>query len=151
MFEIDYLKENIDWSKAKDYSKFLTFALVFFGFFYWLSYYVKQNSPNKDDAKLMEVQQISAEITNFPKSIKIDENTSSRSFDACVFEYFVSKANPSDIQKFYETALVNDGWIRKNDESVIFTKKDFVVHVEPDDEKGAGGKFSISICWKGNR
>ena len=151
MFEIDYLRENIDWCKVKDFLKFLIVALVFFSLFYLLNYFIKQNSPNRDDAKLKEVQDISTEIKDFPKSAVIDEHTLSRSFDACVQKYFVSKANLDEVGKYYENELIEDGWIRKNQDSLIFLKEDFSVHIERRDEKDAGWDFAISLCWKNNR
>jgi hypothetical protein len=151
MFEIDYLRENIDWRKVKDFLRFLIVALVFFSLFCLLSYFIKQNSPNRDDAKLKETEKTAAQITDFPKSAVINEHTSSRSFDACIHKYYVSKASLDEVGKYYDNELIEDGWVRKNQDSMIFRKEDFSVYIERRYEKDADWNFAISVCWKNNQ
>ena len=148
MFVLNYLKENLDREKTKNFFIFLFTASIFFSLFYFFTYYIKQNSPNKDDAKLTEVKDISVIIKDYPTSMKTDEYETSRSLDACVHKYFVSKSNLNEVGEFYEKELVADGWIRQNEDTFKFLKDDFFFTLERRKERNADWNFAISICWK---
>ena len=56
-----------------------------------------------------------------------------------------------EVGKYYDNELVEDGWVRKNQDSMIFRKEDFSVYIECRYEKDADWNFAISVCWKNNQ
>lgn len=79
---------------------------------YSFAYFCKQNSPNKDDAKLKEVERLYARLPIYPDFQEVEGTSSSFSKDllASIGKSYKSKASYDDVKAFYVEKLRALGW-----------------------------------------
>lgn len=80
----------------------LLIALYFFN--------LRQRSPNRDGAKLNEVQQLSYEAPVYPDFTEVGSNLKSSYTVVDLTKHYRSSANFDDVKKFYQSSLQRDGW-----------------------------------------
>lgn len=82
----------------------LLIGIYFFG--------LRQRSPNRDGAKLKEVQELSYTTPVYPDFAQVDSNLKSGYSVVDLTKYYRSSANFDDVKKFYQSSLQPDGWTR---------------------------------------
>jgi hypothetical protein len=135
------------------------FVILFLLFVHWN----KQSSPNRDDAKLKELQQISSEMPVPSSFSEVSTNFSSRGMDAGVYKTYRSPASYGDVKRFYSERLITKGWIlrrEKNHESWIidtdgkdleFQKGDMYIIIEYNGTKGNNSwNYAVNYVWRNN-
>ena len=71
----------------------------------------KHFSPNKNDAKLKEVERLSASLPTYPGFQELGGgNTYSKSMLASIHKHYKSNAGYDDVKAFYSTKLMSTGW-----------------------------------------
>ena len=71
----------------------------------------KRFSPNRDDAKFKEVQQLSSTLPVYSDFRSTGEgSTYSKSMVASIHKQYRSNARYEDVKKFYSTQLTQTGW-----------------------------------------
>ena len=137
------------------------FLLLFLTFVYW----DKQSSPNRDDAKLEELRQLSAEIPVPSGFSGVDTQSSSRGMDAGVYKTYCSTASYDEVKRFYSGVLVPKGWVlssEKNHESFLintsgkdieFHKGDMRIVIEYSGGTACGGSwnYAVNYLWDNPR
>ena len=124
--------------------------------------YAKQHSPNRDDLKLKELQQLAAETKVFPGFLEIASSSSSRAIDAGVYKSYRSSADFERVREFYRDTLNQNGW-RLSQEKVrqspsgdydgselVFQKKDLQIVIEytGNDLSSAQWNYSVNFVWR---
>lgn len=71
---------------------------------------LRQRSPNRDGAKLNEVQELCYKTPVYPDFIEVDANLKSGYTVVDLTKYYRSSANFDDVKKFYQSSLERDGW-----------------------------------------
>jgi hypothetical protein len=148
-------------SKIKSWALRILPSAIFVLIFLLLNYWWKQNSPNRDDAKLKELHQLSLEIPVYPDFTEVVTHESSRAMDAGLYKYYFSTAEYDDVKQFYARELGNRGWKLSSEQrqydwfrdyggrNLAFEKGDFLIAIE---YAGAGSNdrsnYSINFIWK---
>jgi hypothetical protein len=73
--------------------------------------HLRQSSPNLDDDKLREVQELSASLPVFPGFNQVATNSKSGYTSVDLTKYFYSNADYNDVKEFYFKILEKDGWV----------------------------------------
>ncbi|MCA1815914.1 MAG: hypothetical protein LC746_05810 [Acidobacteria bacterium] len=134
------------------------FTLMFISSVFLWKYF----SPNRNDAKLRELQQISTEAPVYPAFIHTSTQTSSRASDAGVYESYASMATYEQVKEFYDEALTKKGWTMASEENghsadqvdggntLIFRKGDYSIAIEYHGRRPSDrvGDFSVSFLWR---
>jgi len=107
----------------------ITVQLVAAGLFLGWIYYLKQTSPNRDDAKLEEIKVELAKLPVYPDFQKVGEHFTSRHMDASASLYFLSRA---------DVGRVRMSVFLKNDLSLVIE-----YHPDQDD-----WNYALGIDWK---
>lgn len=130
--------------------------------FLMFAHWAKQNSPNQDDAKLKELEQIAASIPNFPQFRGAATYTSSASDDAGIYKHYTSLANYDEVKDFYLAELSQRGWSLAKEEPVYdwfrdyggksleFKKQDFLIAIEYTGKKPDSNSwnYAVSFVWR---
>ncbi|MGE3384946.1 MAG: hypothetical protein AB7L70_18610 [Pyrinomonadaceae bacterium] len=123
--------------------------LLCVGLFLGFIYYLKQSSPNRDDAKLDEIKMEAVKIPVFPSFQKYaDDDYTSRHMDASASLYFRSSAGLGSVRSFYDRELPKLGWeIKETGDSFYYQKNDLRLTIEyrPDQ---SDWNFALGIDWK---
>ena len=135
-----------------------TVFLVLFLLFVHLS---KESSPNRGDAKLKELQQLSSEVSVPSNFTEVATHTSSRGMDAGVYKSYHSPASFEAVKKFYSDQLIAGGWVlvaEENHESRLidtdrkdlkFQKGDTMISIEYAGSTADGSwNYSVSYVWR---
>jgi hypothetical protein len=134
------------------------FLLIFLSFIYW----GKQASPNRDDAKLEELQQLSLEIHVFPGFRERSVDYSSRATDASVYKSYFCSSSFKEVEEFYTFELSQKGWIRSHEtnwrswfifehnKELTFQKDEFIIAVAYTDRGQTSNEanYSVSFVWR---
>jgi hypothetical protein len=127
-----------------------------------LVYFEKQSSPNRDDEKLKELRQLSAELSVFPDFRETATYESSRATDAGVYKHYFSLASYQEVAEFYSVMLTRRGWtisgdrtlrtwfgIGSNNKKLTFEKRDNIISIQCicDKPTDRGSQYSISFLW----
>ena len=137
------------------------FVLLFLTFAQW----VKQASPNRDDTKLKELQQLASEVPVPPGFSAVSVHSSSRGMDAGVYKTYRSAADYDEVKRFYSDALPARGWLpskEKSHESLLvdtdgkdleFQKGDMRIHIEYTGGTASSGSwnYSVNYLWDNHR
>ena len=122
-------------------------------------HYLKQSSPNRDDAKLNELRQIIAALPTFPDFTEDTTDESSRDTDAGVYKWYCSTASYEAVKNFYTKVLVSRGWSIPGEKDVqrwfsdygtelIFHKEDFLIAIMYAGSLHRKCKYAISYVWR---
>jgi hypothetical protein len=127
----------------------ITVGLLFVGLFLGFIYYLKQSSPNRDDAKLNEIKMEAAKIPIHPTFQKVvDNDYTSRHMDASASLYFRSNAGLGSVRAFYDRELPELGWeIKKTGDFFYYQKNDLCLSIEYRPEQ-SDWNFALGIDWK---
>ena len=126
-------------------------ALAFVAVFLLIVDYAKQNSPNRDDAQLKELEQIASSVPTFSDFRSVGMQTSSRAMDAGIYKYYRSSASYTEIKDFYTAELSQRGWFLVEDSrSLEFRKDDYLIAVEyaGNISKSSDWNFAVSFVWR---
>ncbi len=135
---------------------------TFFAAFLLFAHWAKQNSANRDDAKLKELEQIAVSVPRFPQFRDIASDTSSASDDAGVYKYYSSAASYDEVKSFYFAELTQKGWSIVNEEplydwfrdyggrSLEFRKQEFLIAIEYTGKKpdAESWNYAVSFVWR---
>ena len=133
--------------------------LIFLGY----ERYEMRNSPNRDDAMLIEVQRLSFE-TPAPATFRgISTRSSSRSINAGVYNTYHTLSKYEEIKQFYLDKLTPKGWrlIKDDDlrswlnssyhhQILTFRKQDLLITIEYLHEVKSENSWNCAVCfvWK---
>jgi hypothetical protein len=155
-----------EWSWKNLQMKSLAFKVLpsalFFMVFLFLVHLEKQNSPNRDDLKLKELQQLATEIPVFPAFSEVTTHESSRSIDAGVYKYYFGVAHYDDVKQFYSSKLGERGWRLSREENLkdwfrdyggkqlTFEKGNYLIVIEYDGDNPNRGRsnYGVSFIWR---
>lgn len=127
--------------------KFL-FALLFFAAFLYGVHYLKQHSPNANDAMLNELLLVPQQIPDHPRCVRTEEDTSSRYMDAGVYlKYKCSDIFPVLVD-YYRSRFTRPGWTEGDSDSkhVVFTNGEFTIKLE-NASGSSDWNFAVSYAW----
>ena len=124
----------------------------------------KRFSPNRDDVKLKEVQQLVSALRLYPGLEDTGGgSTYSRSMSASVHKSYKSNARFDDVKTFYATQLTQSGWQLTKDRTLKdgwsrdlggrelrFEKGQYYVAIEYRGEKAIDPdwNYGISVGWE---
>lgn len=134
------------------------FALIFL----IIVFFAKEASPNRNDRKLKELQQLATEIPTFPTFRETATHHTSRFLDAGVYKYYNSNANYKEVKIHYSIVLIQKGWILTTEENLksifdgiggkklTFQKGDLRVTIEytGKQENNISWNYSVSFLWR---
>jgi hypothetical protein len=128
-------------------------SLIFILAFLIIVQYAKQHSPNRNDAKLKELEQLAIETKVYPDFIEVASSTSSRSVDAGVYKSYRSSADFEAVKEFYLNALGHDGWNlseEKAQSELLFKKGAFWIVVEHTEASASAPhwNYSVNFVWR---
>lgn len=123
-------------------------------------YQMKQNSPNKDDSKLKEVQQLVSEIPDFPAFKSAGTTNYKSGYEVVdITKHFNSTADYNEVKDFYSKIFSQRGWtalgeehVGRSSKQVTFQKGEFsviVYHVDGDPNRGYN--YAIDYVWRDNK
>jgi hypothetical protein len=121
--------------------------------------YKWQVSRNRNNSKLVEVQQLPSEIPVFP-AFKDGGSNYSSGFDlANVTRYFYSTADYGEVKNYYSAELSQRGWVLSKEESIgiagkqlTFVKGDFsIVIFHTGKSPNQGYNYAIDYVWRANK
>ena len=108
----------------------------------------KHFSPNKNDAKLKEVEFLSAGLPTYPGFQELrGGNTYSKSMLASIHKHYKSDAGYDDVRAFYSTKLISAGWKLKEERNLKDWSRDYGGR-ELTFEKG---EYSVTIEYRGGK
>jgi hypothetical protein len=108
----------------------------------------KQFSPNKNDAKLQEVERLSADLPKYPGFQALSGgNTFSKPMLASIHKHYKSDAGYDDVKAFYSTKLMPAGWKLKEERNLKDWWRDYGGR-ELTFEKG---EYSVVIEYRGDK
>jgi hypothetical protein len=123
----------------------------------------KQASPNRDDAKLRELQQTSAEIPVFPTFRETGTYQGSRDINAGIYKTYRSPTSYEEVKQFYSANLSQRGWVLLSEERpsswfideydgrvLTFRKGDSVIIVEYAGRSTPAERwnYSVNFVWR---
>jgi len=114
----------------------------------YLVYYVdKQASPNRDDAKLKELQQLSSDLPVPAGFSGVSTHTSSRGMDAGVYKTYRSEVGYDEVKRFYADMLQPRGWVLSREQ----TRESLLMKSVGRDLEFRKGDMRISIEYTGTK
>jgi hypothetical protein len=134
----------------------ILFTLLFISGVYLWQYY----SPNRGDAKLKELQQISSETPVHPAFISVSTRTNSRASDAGVYKNYASMATFDEVKGFYKNALAQRGWTLKQPATqaadseivseIVFVKGEYSIAIEYHGQRPGDrvADYSMNFLWR---
>ena len=125
----------------------------------------KQFSPNKNDVKLKEVEQLYSNLPIYQGFRETWSGSVSKSMLASVGKHYKSDAGYQDVKDFYVTKLVPDGWQLTKDiplkdwsedhggRELTFTKQQYSVVIEYRGDKvtNPDWNYAINVGWQSTR
>ena len=118
---------------------------------------LRRTSPNLDEVKLREVQELSRKLPVFPGFTEVGSNTKSGSTVVDLTKHYYSKAGFADVKAFYGQALERDGWtvVREDsgdDESreISFKKGQFSISIFHT-KNSSVYNYAIDFVWNNQR
>jgi len=123
----------------------------------------KRLSPNRDDAKLKELQELAFSTPTYPEFYKVAETSGSRNINAGISKKYQSSASYDDVKKFYSDILITKGWIiseerdlksflvRHEWKELIFKKKDLSISIEYKGRDLSNQQYNYSVSYSWNR
>lgn len=96
-------------------AKLLIAALTFLAV-YCFAITSKYFSPNRDDAKLKEVQQLAAEVPVFPEFKQVSSSSGSKDAIAGVDMRYRSRAGHDKVMNYYKQVLAEHGWLLEKEQ-----------------------------------
>jgi hypothetical protein len=112
-----------------------------------LGKYCKDHSPNKDDAKLKEVEAIYAQLQIYPDFQEVAHNAYSKDALALTGKSYKSAAKYADVRSFYSDRLSASGWQLTNERNLKDWWRDFGGR----QLKFQKGPYSIVIEYRGDK
>ena len=126
-----------------------------------LAKYCKDHSPNKDDAKLREVEAIYAQLPFYPDFQEVNHNFSSKDVSAFTEKYYASSANYSYVRSFYLERLSASGWQLTNERNMKDWWRDFggrelrfgkapysvIIEYRGDKEPDPDWNYAVIVKW----
>ena len=126
----------------------IAIQILFAGLFLGAVHYLKQVSPNRDDAKLEEIKSEVAEIPIYPYFQNVGEYYTSRYMDASASLYYRSNTSLGSVRTFYDRELPKLGWeIKEVGDSFYYQKNDLRLTIEHRPDQ-SDWNFAIGIDWK---
>ena len=127
-------------------------GLLCVGLFLGFIHYLKQNSLNRDDAKLDEIKMEAAKIPVHPSFQTYAGNDyTSRHMDASASLYFRSNASLESVRTFYDRELPKLGWeINEAGGSLHYRKNDLRLSIEHRPDQ-SDWNIAIGIEWKNSQ
>jgi hypothetical protein len=123
-------------------------------------YVAKQASPNRDNAKLKELQQLAADVPQYSALMPVTTTSSSRFLDAGVYNFYTSAAAYDDVKAFYFGNLALRGFTLQSEESrqsgsddtpkkLTFRKGDLRVVIEFAGVSSHGSwNYAVDFLWR---
>jgi hypothetical protein len=126
-----------------------------------LAKYCKDHSPNKDDAKLKDVEAIYAQLPIYPGFQEVSHSADSKGVLASSGKSFKSAAKYDDVRSFYSNKLSASGWQLANERNMRDWFQDFggrqltfrkgqysiVIEYRGDKEPNPDWNYAIDIDW----
>lgn len=138
-------------------------AAIFLLLFALFTHWIKQASPNRDDAKLKELQQLSSEIQVPASFSEVFTHYSSRGMDAGVYKGYRSPASYEEVKRFFSDQLIQKGWklrrekihkswlVDTDGKDLEFLKGDTQITIEYAGSKTSNSwNYSVSYIWRNN-
>ena len=140
--------------------KFIVGALIIVGVLA-AEHITKQNSPNKDDTKLKEVEQLFTTIPIYPGSQEINASWSSKDRIAGLIKTYKTDAGFNELKQYYMETLSQRGW-RFDQEREIkdwwrdlggrelrFRAGEYYVHIQyAGDKADYEWNYAVSVGWR---
>jgi hypothetical protein len=92
-------------------------SIIFVAGFLMAIHYTKQHSPNRDDARLIELRRIVADTPVYPGFIETATHESSKAYDAGVFITYRSEAEYEAVRNYYISSLKSGNWYLAKEEN----------------------------------
>ena len=131
--------------------KFLT-PIAFFTAFSLLIHCAKQDSPNRDDAKLKELEQISSSVPTFPTFASVDTSSSSALDDAGIYKYYRSSSSFYKVKDFYVEELSQRSWslAEETTKGLKFRKGEYLIAVQyaGSNSELHDWNYAVSFVWR---
>lgn len=129
--------------------------VIFFAGAMVLAHYIKQNSPNRDDAKLKELEEIVASVPPFPQlGNGVTPNVSSGADIAGLTFYYHSVAKYEEVRNYYVEQFLQRGWVlaKETPRTLKFSKGEFQIGIEYTGKSGKSRdwndwNYAISYTW----
>lgn len=146
--------------ETKTWLNKIILPVVFASLFLFFLYVAKDMSPNRNDAKLEELQLLSTQIPVVPKSKKVGTFYSSRFLDAGLYNYYSSTAKYDEVERFYLSTLTQEGWVRANEQSpplykegearkLTFKKGEYRLIIEyAGDGTNRSWNYALNLLWR---
>jgi hypothetical protein len=150
--------KRFSWEKIASF----VFTLVALGGFLLTLHLQKIALPNRDDAKLRELQKLCAETPIYPTFFLSSTHESSRPKDAGVFMYYNSTAQFDDVREFYISALLVKGWREVSlqptsrwlqntgEKELTFIKGDLKIVVNFSGQRDQSWAYAVTFLWRFN-
>jgi len=109
--------------------------------------YAKNHSPNKDDAKLKELESIYSQLPIYPDFQEVTHSGDSKDVSARAGKSYRSSAKYSDIRSFYSDRLTRSGWQLSRERNLKDWWRDFSGR----QLTFQNGEYSIVIEYRGDK
>ena len=123
--------------------------------------YAKDRSPNKDDAKLNEIQSIYSQLPIYPDFQEVAHSGDSKDVSARAGKSYKSAAKYSDVRSFYSDKLTPTGWQITKERNLKDWWRDFggrqltfqkgqysiVIEYRGDKEPSPDWNYAIDVEW----
>jgi hypothetical protein len=118
---------------------------------------LRRTSPNLDEVKLREVQELSRKLPAFPRFTEVGSNTKSGYTGVDLTKHYYSKAGFADVKAFYRQALERDGWTVVREDSgdnesseITFQKGQFSISIFHT-KSSSVYNYAIDFVWNNQR
>ncbi|HEX5734531.1 MAG TPA: hypothetical protein VF131_16980 [Blastocatellia bacterium] len=121
----------------------------------------KQNSPNKDDTKLKEVEHLFTNIPVYPGAQEVHASWSSKERLAGVIKTYKTEAGFNELKQYYTETLprlgwhfdgekeIKDWWRDLGGRELIFQAGEYYVHIQyAGDKADYAWNYAVSVGWR---
>ena len=109
--------------------------------------YSKDHSPNKNEAKLKEIEAIYSQLPIYPDFQEVAHNFASKDSSAFTGKSYASRAKYAEVRSFYSDTLLASGWQLTNESNLKDWWRDFGGR----QLTFRKGQYSIVIEYRGDR
>jgi hypothetical protein len=137
-------------------------SVIFIAAFLLVVHYAKEQSANRDDAKLDVLRALADKTPVFSGFSEVDRRETSRAIDAGVYRMYHSSAAYEEVKSFYVASLVPHGWSIAKERTLdsvfsdnyghelTFQKADLRIVIEHSGMDRSSGKwnYAVNFVWR---